>query len=507
MSLRRPHHHCAPLAIVALLSLLLASIAGCSDDDNLVVAPTTPTSTATSTTSAPPTASPSPTVAPAATHTEPPPPTSTPVLSTFERVQVQVFDISCSSESCHSTVGRAGNLVLQEGHSWDALVEVAPANVFAPRYGRDMLVMPGEPERSFLLAKLTNSLAAGEGAAMPNHAAPLAADTIEIIRAWILAGAPASGVVPGDDGRRLDGGGETPGEIYLPPPVRGVQLAATSPPVPLGSEETGCHYLEMPSAVDFDVNRIQIAVSGGSHHIHLYRPYDAGLDLPDGYEVCNTAVDFDTWELVAATQLRRSDWELPEGVAFHFRAGEQLLMQTHFVNVGSLETMGEGKVLMNLNEAEPGTVSAYAGSIFGQDRDVFVPALSNRTLSAECVFPNPITLLAQTGHYHFRGRRFSTHLWSQGVRGDLIYEHVGYEDPTFLVYDPGSAPTFAAGEGLEWECYWENPTFADYEFGPFTDINEHCNLFAFYYPAGSRNEAITCVKENGVSTTTLRRAE
>ena len=44
-------------------------------------------------------------------------------------------------------------------------------------------------------------------------------------------------------------------------------------------------------------------------------------------------------------QLRRTDWELPPGVAFHFRAGEQLLMQTHFVNVGSLETDGEGKVL------------------------------------------------------------------------------------------------------------------------------------------------------------------
>ena len=28
--------------------------------------------------------------------------------STFERIQKQVFDVSCSSDSCHSSVGRAG---------------------------------------------------------------------------------------------------------------------------------------------------------------------------------------------------------------------------------------------------------------------------------------------------------------------------------------------------------------------------------------------------------------
>ena len=49
-------------------------------------------------------------------------------------------------------------------------------------------------------------------------------------------------------------------------------------------------------------------------------------------------------------------------------------MQTHFVNVGSLETNGEGKVMMNLNDADPGTITDHAGALFGQDRDVVRPA-------------------------------------------------------------------------------------------------------------------------------------
>lgn len=426
--------------------------------------------------------------------------------ATFERIQEQVFTTSCSSDSCHSSVGQAGTLVLEEGLAWDSLFNQPPANPIAYNAGM-MRVMPGDPQRSFLFHKLTNSLAAGEGASMPWNSAPLDADTIEIIEAWITAGAPADGRVPGDDGRRLGGSSEDPTEIVLPPPSRGVQLRVTSPPVAQGTEETGCHYLKLPSDVDIDVNRIQIAVSGGSHHIHLYRPFNSSVDLPDSFEVCNMAVDFNVWELVVATQSRKTDWELPPGVAFHFRAGEQLLMQTHFVNVGSLETIGEGKVAMNLNAALPEDVSAYAGALFGQDKDVVVPPLSSPTKAAECVFPNPITLIAQTGHYHFRGRRFSTFRWDNGVTGEEIYHHEGYDDPAFTVYDPANPPTFAAGEGLQWECYWENPNNVEYKFGPFTDTNEHCNLFAFYYPTTAQHEAITCVTENGESVTTVRTPE
>lgn len=423
-----------------------------------------------------------------------------PTTSTFERIQTEVFDVSCSADSCHSSVGQAGGLILEAGHAYDQLVGRPPANPVAAGHGW-MRVAPGNPAGSFLMAKITDALAAGEGSSMPYNAAPLDGDTVEIVRAWIAADAPEEGRVPGDDGRPLGGGGE-PGDVDLPSPERGVQIRVTARAIPQGSEETACHYLKLPSDIDLDVNRIQINVTGGSHHIHLYRPFDGSLDVPDGSEVCNMAVDFDKWSLIVATQLRKTDWELPPGVAFHFRAGEQLLVQTHFVNVGSLETSGEGKVVMNLHDADPGTITAHAGALFGQDRDVIVPPLSNTTLSAVCEFPKAINLIAQTGHYHFRGRRFSTYEWYDGQRGAEIYHHEGYEDPLFLEYHPPLP--IAPDHGLEWECYWENPNDVTYTFGPFTDINEHCNLFAFYYPTDTPHESITCVTEHGAHTTTVR---
>jgi hypothetical protein len=431
-----------------------------------------------------------------------PPPVS-PAQATYDRIQEQVFSVSCTTASCHNSVTRAGNLVLEPATSYDELVGITPTNPTATSYGMAR-VMAGYPEESFLYMKLARSLDASMGLAMPWGGPYLTDDSLEVIRAWIAAGAPREGQVPGDDGRPLGTRGDDE-EVMLPPPARGVQIRVTAAAIPLGTEETACHYLKMPSEVDFDVDRIQIAVSGGSHHIHLYRPFDPNYQVPDGVEVCNRAVDFNVWELAAATQLPRSDWELPEGVAYHFRAGEQLLVQTHFVNVGSLSTEGEGHVYMNLNEAEPGSVKHYGGSFFGQDQDVLVPARSRHTQYADCEMPNPITIMAMTGHYHFRGRVFSTELLDvNGNPTSEVYHHEGYEDPLFLTYDGPSAPRIEPGEGLRWTCTWDNTTDTDFEFGPFTDANEHCNLFAFYYPAQGRSEATYCVKKDGVETTTVR---
>ena len=101
---------------------------------------------------------------------------STPTTATFQRIQTEVFDVSCSSDSCHSSVGQAGGLVLDAGSSWDALMEQPPTNPYAADHGF-MRVMRGNSERSFLFAKLTNNLAAGEGLPMPYNAAPLDAGT------------------------------------------------------------------------------------------------------------------------------------------------------------------------------------------------------------------------------------------------------------------------------------------------------------------------------------------
>lgn len=107
----------------------------------------------------------------------------------FATLQREIFDRSCAIASCHNTATQQGGLDLSANVSYDDLVGVEPQNPVANGAGL-LRVVPDEPGASFLLQKLTGDLAPGEGAPMPLGAAPLPADEIEMVRSWILAGAP-----------------------------------------------------------------------------------------------------------------------------------------------------------------------------------------------------------------------------------------------------------------------------------------------------------------------------
>ncbi len=283
-------------------------------------------------------------------------------------------------------------------------------------------------------------------------------------------------------------------------PARGTQIRLGPIDVPRGGEITACTYLKLPCKHDLAVDRVQIKVSGGSHHIHLYRPQDPAMSLADSVQTCNFALDFSVWQLVLASQSLLLDWQLPPGIAFHFTGREQLAAQTHFVDSGLLRTpLGKGWAVMNLHAMPARKVTSYAGAIFGQDRDVDIPPHTTATATTRCLFPKPVTLLALTGHYHYRGVEFTAATWD-GTSGTPLYDQKGYLDPAFRRFSAAGAPVV---QGLQWTCTYVNNDDVEYKFGPFTDKNEHCNLFAFYYPTNGTHETITCVQQGGVATTTV----
>jgi hypothetical protein len=287
--------------------------------------------------------------------------------------------------------------------------------------------------------------------------------------------------------------------LHMKRPTQGAQITVGPVTVPHGSEITECTYMKMPGRREMSVNRVKIKVSGGSHHIHLYRPTDHTANLADGHETCNMALDFSVWELVLASQSLVLDWKLPPGVAFHFQGGEQLAAQTHFVDNGLLATPDDGWAIFNLYSMPSKRVKSYAGAFFGQDRDVVVPAHSTATATTKCVFPRPVKLLAVTGHYHFRGVKFTAGTWD-GTTGNDIYTYNGYLDPPFQRFGANEVEA----PGLQWTCDYQNDTDQTYTFGPFTDRNEHCNVFAFYYPTIGTDEFMTCVQKDQVVTVNVR---
>jgi mono/diheme cytochrome c family protein len=94
--------------------------------------------------------------------------------------------LASSCAICHLTGQEAGNMSLIPGKAIAALVGVKATG--APALTR---VVPGEPDKSYLVMKLEGTQVAhgGTGAQMPFGAPPLAPEKIAAIREWIKQGA------------------------------------------------------------------------------------------------------------------------------------------------------------------------------------------------------------------------------------------------------------------------------------------------------------------------------
>ena len=91
------------------------------------------------------------------------------------------------------------------------------------------------------------------------------------------------------------------------------------------------------------------------------------------------------------------------------------------------------------------------------------------------------TVVAMTGHFHSRGRSFSVNLFDGARASDELYRSRDWDEPPFTVL--ASPVKLAANAGLQYTCEFRNGTDAEVVFGPKVETDEHCNLFAYYYPA------------------------
>ncbi len=107
----------------------------------------------------------------------------------IEDIQVFVFDEVCATSGCHDAETAGGELDLSTvDASYDGLVDVPAVNSVAAANGW-RLVLPGEPDLSFLVRKMEEP-GLGEGAPMPLDGTEVTEFYMNAIREWIAMGAP-----------------------------------------------------------------------------------------------------------------------------------------------------------------------------------------------------------------------------------------------------------------------------------------------------------------------------
>ncbi len=277
-------------------------------------------------------------------------------------------------------------------------------------------------------------------------------------------------------------------EAKLDKPSKGFQLSVGPFDVPAGSELQDCYYFRAPA--DAWVHTFEIAMNAGTHHMNMFRvtgesKYQDG-DVQRG---CWDNLPFQEWGLIVNSQTHNGGyegafkWTLPDGVASHIEAGELIMIQTHYVNGSTQKTeLGQGKVVINFHTIAQNEVSAELGTMFANNRNLFLRAGERATFSSLCTVPEPVHIAAMSGHFHSRGKNFSVSLANAaGEVSQPLYENDNWDEPKFLTFADGG-PTVEAGGGLSYRCEFDNPLDFDIVFGPHVEFEEHCNLFAYYYP-------------------------
>jgi hypothetical protein len=104
---------------------------------------------------------------------------------TLEDVQ-PVFSGNCALSGCHAGASPAQGMNLGAGQTFASVVNVASLEL--PSMNR---VTPNQPDNSYLVHKVqgTHLGVGGSGSQMPLGRSPLSQGEIDLIRAWIEAGA------------------------------------------------------------------------------------------------------------------------------------------------------------------------------------------------------------------------------------------------------------------------------------------------------------------------------
>jgi hypothetical protein len=286
------------------------------------------------------------------------------------------------------------------------------------------------------------------------------------------------------------GCGSTPAPLSV-----GIGPIALAP----GEEKTVCSTVRLPNAADVDVVAMTATLAPGSHHLILYRS-TATAEAPalTPCQTFDTVMQGDVPLLIVGTL--NNQLTLPSGVAYHLPAGQMVKLEAHYINASSAAIQGQGTVVMTPRAAGASTQTADL-MLCGSMRQLTTQGIPpHASVSLDPGFYagggdvdfTKLTVFALTSHEHHLGSGVTIAKSNAAANaGATLFTTHDWSNAPLTVLDAAHEVTFAAGEGLRWQCSYDSldaqppPTGPTY-FGPSALTNEMCFIAAYYYPSVGR---------------------
>ncbi len=426
--------------------------------------------------------------------------------STFASVQT-LFQTKCSASGCHGgTSPLVFDVTAPADDLFAALVNVDPANPAALQKGQK-LVDPGHPYNSFLMKKIGSvngfdsfiKLEQGEGNVMPSNGMTLEKHEIELVRQWIIAGAPKTGSpvnIPLLLDYYKDGGLDFVPVPPAPPAGKGIQIR-NGPYFLAPNEEFEIIKKErVGNPTLMKVGKIDGYMSWQSHHMLLFKYNDDGSNIRDGYrKVPIEGFPFGGNTTLTGAWQNDGEFELPVSTALYWQANTLLDFDYHIKNYSSSEIL-PADFYLNVyyfddpqydNPIEVKAQLENDATLGGGPLQPFLlPGVTRRTSTHSFGGDRYIYMLSS--HTHKFGTDYDIFLRNpDGTKGELIYEGFFNEDYTFNqgFYDWAHPPVRyfeplkKATNGLIYEVEWTVSGVPFVTFGLTTA--DEMMLFTYLY--------------------------
>jgi hypothetical protein len=278
------------------------------------------------------------------------------------------------------------------------------------------------------------------------------------------------------------------------PPPSPMTLAFGPLTVPPGAEDVQCVTLRLPNTNPVDIVQLETTFSTGIHHFSVYVVTD-NVETPAPqrcgafFNVTGGARPLTIANHPSATL------QFPSGVAYPLGTRQMIRIEAHYLNAtaGDLTVSGSAKFVpgaeMTYQEADfmfCGSVSALACPAGGLPPGMALLSLLPDYFNGGSVDLTQLTVFGLTSHQHHLGTNFQ--IWKATGNYDpaplLLYANSNWRDAPLITFDDAHDITFAAGEGLRWQCSYDTTSKTEKTcFGEETENDEMCFLAAYYYPS------------------------
>ena len=429
---------------------------------------------------------------------------------TWDVIQESIWNPKCTM--CHvsgSSFAEQSGLILTEDVAYEELINVTPKNPHAAEDGLELVGTNGIASlySSYLWEKINapNYEHFYEdhpeyGSIMPMGLDFLTNGELELIRQWIIAGAPENGHVA-DESLLLDTAiFALPDFEPLEIPENGIQFHLPPFEVPPNFERELFYYVELDTPDHVYVNRITTTMRPGSHHFIVYT-YDESAqgNLPtegvyrdirnfNGSPNPNVLFQMQFQKFISGTQTRLFDYTFPEGVALKLDPSFGFDMNSHYNNYSNDTIVGE--VYNNFYFSDLDDIDHIAEILQIVNDDIYLPPNQETTLNSKFWIDDEIgeniNIFQLFSHAHRLNTEFKIYKINQDDLDykELIYISYDWEHPPIMKFDPPMH--FNILDGIEMEATYYNYTDEAVEFG-LLSIDEMMISFGLYFPGEQLN--------------------